>query len=130
MARGRRAAAGARHLPALFIDCRLACQAAAAVDLFGLPGACAIGVTPRFVERDLLPHLTGIVEHRTHRVPQRGRGPGAAAEALSYASEAFSRFVRDVEGRGMPSVQDRTTPPSRLAWRTDHFALVPPRDGA
>lgn len=117
---------------ALFADCRLACQAAAALDVFGLRGACAIGATPRFIERDLLPHLTGVDERRTHRVPQRSRSVlGAAAESLSFASEAFSRFVGDITRRhGTPSVQDRTTPPSRFEWRQDHFALVEAQGGA
>jgi transcriptional regulator with XRE-family HTH domain len=113
----------------LFGDGLMAARVAAALDIFGLRGACTIAATPRAVD-DLLFRLARV--NSTHRVPRRERGElHAATEALSFASEAFSRFVGDVERNdGIPSVQAVGTPPWRVAWREDHFAAERPPTSA
>ncbi|HET6508360.1 MAG TPA: helix-turn-helix transcriptional regulator [Baekduia sp.] len=105
----------------LFADALLACRVAAVLDVFGLRGACAIAATPRAAD-DLIFRLTRV--NGTHRIPRRGRGElPAATEALSFASEAFSRFVGDLDRNdGVPSVQAVGTPRWRVAWREDRFA--------
>jgi transcriptional regulator with XRE-family HTH domain len=109
----------------LFGDGLLACRVAMVLDTFGLRGACAIAATPRAVD-DLLFQLARV--NGTHRVPRRERGElHAATEALSFAGEAFSRFVSDVERNdGVPSVQAVGTPPWRVAWQGDRFTAQRP----